>query len=435
MIEAIQQYFFSCSITVLTAIYMIKCILKYEDKIIRASSIITILIMIILSIANFIYIDDHLRFFVSTLYTVICANIIFKTQIHKIATAVICEQLILFLSELIYMLVIILILNIDTTVLFSNFQGTLITNLLVSVIALILIKIKPIKILCNKIINYIDKIKQKNKYVLVLVFIITLNVLLVIMYFNSKNLTMVIINVVFMIIYSYVAYLLLNEKNQNIKFQEENKSLLDNLNEYEKMLDYQRVSSHENKNQLLVIKGMVNKNNKKLHNYIDEVINEKRADNETLYTKAKRIPSGGLQGLVYQKMLRMQDENINIDLNVSSEVRKINLSDFNAKVNYDICRVICIIIDNAVDETLKVKDKEISISMYKEEDTFVIEVANKCKDLPDLEKIDNKGYTTKETGHGYGLCLLKDICDQNKDMTNERMIVGDIFLQVIKIKM
>lgn len=227
----------------------------------------------------------------------------------------------------------------------------------------------------------------------------------------------------------------MNEKNENIKFKEENKNLLDNLNEYEKMLDYQRVANHENKNQLLVIKSMINKNNKKLHGYIDEVIKEKREDNETLYTKAKRIPSGGLQGLIYQKMLHMQEESINIDLNVSTEIRKINFSSLNTKTNYDICRIVGIIIDNAVDETLKIEDREISISMYKEDNEFIIEVSNKCKDLPDLDKIDNKGYTTKEKGHGYGLSLLKDICDNNKDIVNERKIVGNIFQQIIKIKM
>jgi len=434
MIEAIQQYFLPCMINILTVVYVLYKILK-PNQIFKVKNIIIVLALIFLSIINFIYIEDFVRFFTSTLYIIILSKFMFKEPLHKIATAVIMEQMILFISELIYMLIIILVMNFNGNSLFEHIQGTIMTNLLICIIAILLINIKSINKIYDKIIKYMEKIKHKNKYLLVFIFFLTINILIVIMYISSNNLTMVIINVVFMLIYSSVVYLLLNEKNQNIIVKEENKNLLDNLNEYEKMLDYQRVSSHENKNQLLVIKGMVNKNNKKLHNYIDEVINEKRADNETLYTKAKRIPSGGLQGLVYQKMLRMQDENINIDLNVSSEVRKINLSDFNAKVNYDICRVIGIIIDNAVDETLKVEDKEISISMYKEDNEFIIEVANKCKELPNLEKIDNKGYTTKSAGHGYGLSLLKDICENNKAIINERKIVGNIFFQIIKIKM
>ena len=43
-------------------------------------------------------------------------------------------------------------------------------------------------------------------------------------------------------------------------------------------------------------------------NYINDV----KEDSETLFAKAKRIPTGGLQGLIYQKMLYMQSKNINV---------------------------------------------------------------------------------------------------------------------------
>lgn len=435
MIDILTNNVLPCAINILTVVYILKKILGSNKKLINLKDFITIIFLIVLSIFNFIYIDSSVRILTSTLFIFICSIIIFHEPIHKTFTAVVLEQVILFVSELMYALVIIIFLKFDNFLLAEKAQGTFLTTIFICIMAIILSKIKIINKTCNRIMNYMDKIKQKNKYVLAFIFLITLNVLLSVIYVNSQNISMVVINVIFIIIYSYIIYLLLNEKNQNIIVKEENKNLLDNLHEYEKMLDYQRVANHENKNQLLVIKSMINKNNKKLQNYIDEVIKEKREDNETLYTKAKRIPSGGLQGLIYQKMLRMQDKNINIDLNISTEVRKVDFSKLNARTNYDICRSIGIIIDNAVDETLKVKDKEISISMYKDDNEFVIEIANKCKDLPDLDKIDNKGYTTKEKGHGYGLTLLKEICDANKDIINERKIVGNIFLQIIKIKM
>lgn len=434
MVEAIQEYFLPCLINMVTVIYINKKILNCKLEL-NIKNCVWIMLLVLSSIINFVYINNFARFLISTIYIMFFSKLIFKRSLYKTIFSVVIEQIILFISELIYALLIIVFLKFDSTLLASIAQGSLITNLIISIIAIILINIKWIKKLSNKIINYIDKIKQKNKYILALIFIITLNILLAVTYVNSNNLIMVIANVIMITVYSYILYLLLNEKNENLKFREENKNLLDNLNEYEKMLDYQRVNNHENKNQLLVIKSMVNKSNKKLQSYIDEIIKETREDNEILYTKAKRIPSGGLQGLVYQKMLSMQEKNINIDLNVSTEVRKINLSNLSAKTNYDICRAIGIIIDNAMEETVKIKNKEISISMYKDEDYFVIEVANKCKELPDLNKIDNKGYTTKEKGHGYGLSLLKNICDGNKDIINERKIIGDIFIQIIKIKM
>ena len=73
-----------------------------------------------------------------------------------------------------------------------------------------------------------------------------------------------IVAVLFIILYSIIMFIFLFEKNKNIIYIKENKILIDNLNEYEKMLDYQRVNNHENKNQLLVIKSMIEKKDKKL---------------------------------------------------------------------------------------------------------------------------------------------------------------------------
>ena len=434
MLDIIRNNLLPCTLNVITVIYLLSKILKNKFDFKDYKNYFAFVLLIVLSIVNFIYVQSFLRFFISTIYTILCAKIMFSDKIYKTVTAVILEQVLIFLSELIYMLFMIVIFKIDDLAIFGTIVGSLIPNVLICSTAVLLVNTQLVKIITDKLMGFMEKIKQKNKYILTLFVIITLNVLLAIIYITSKNLIMVIINVVFIFAYSYIVYSLLNEKNLNVKFKEENEFLIENLNEYEKMLDYQRVTNHENKNQLLVIKTMVNKNNKKIHAYLDEIIEEKREDDEILYASAARIPSGGLQGLVYQKMLYSKENNININLNVSNDVRKINMSKLDAKTNFDICRIIGVFIDNAIEETMKLEDKEISISMYKEGKNFIIEIGNKCKQIPNLQKIDNKGYTTKEKGHGYGLSLVKEICEKSKDIKNERKIVGNIFFQIIKIR-
>ena len=44
-------------------------------------------IMVVLSILNFFYVEAFARFFVSTLYTIICAKAIFSDKMHKVITA------------------------------------------------------------------------------------------------------------------------------------------------------------------------------------------------------------------------------------------------------------------------------------------------------------------------------------------------------------
>lgn len=429
----LKQYFIPCLATIMVAIYMIEKIINVRHIKMDLKNTLVILIMCALSILNFMYIDNYIRFFISTLYTIVCSKIIFNVKFSKIVMPVILEQILLFLSELIYMLILILILYPNNALNFEYIQGSYLTTLVICALSIVLISIKPIYNLILSIVSYTEKINQQNKYIIALILIITLNFLLLIIYISSQNIIMVIINVVLIVVYSFIMYLLLNEKYQNIKYKEENQVLIQNLNEYEKMLDYQRISNHENKNQLLVIKSIASKNNKKLHEYIDEIINYKREDDENLYTMTKRIPSGGLQGLIYQKLLLMQDKNIVFDLNVSRDVRKIDLYNLDSKTNYDICRSIGIILDNAIEEVINNGKPELAISMYKD-DYFIIEIANKCNEMPDFSKIDNKGFTTKKGGHGYGLALLKEICNYNPKIINERKIIDDIFIQIIKIK-
>lgn len=435
MIELIKIHFLPTLISILTALYLEKRILNKSINLNYIKLSLIIFIDIFLFMFNYIYTSGFVRFFCSTIILTCSFSLIFNEKIHRSFNATIIQQLFLFVGELICA-IIFLIFDINILSLSIN-EGLylLLINSIILLIAIILCNLKPIKYIYNKIMSYLDQMEGLKKYFLALFLILTLNILITLIYFNEDNFLIIITNTMFVIIYSGIMYSLISEKSENIKFKMQNQMLLDNLNEYEKMLDYQRVSNHENKNQLLVIKGLISKTNKKAIQYIDEVINDSKEDNETLFSKAKRIPAGGLQGLIYQKMLYMQNNNINVQLDVSKSLKKLDFSNISTKTNYDICRMAGIIIDNAIDETVKLENKEIAISLYKDDNLFIIEVSNYFEDLPDLTKINNKGYTTKGKNHGYGLSLLKKIEEENKDIINETKITKDIFSQLIKIQM
>ena len=170
--------------------------------------------------------------------------------------------------------------------------------------------------------------------------------------------------------------------------------------------------------------------------YIDQIITEQRAYNEKLYMKAKRLPSGGMQGIVYQKMVVMNEKGINVDLDISRNIKNIDFTKMNSKLNYDICRILGVLLDNAIEETetLEQKPKEINISMYAEEQQLIMEVSNYFEQQPELDKIDEKGYTTKSKGHGYGLSLVKEIITNNEYIDMERFITNGIFTQSVRVK-
>lgn len=422
-------------INILTGIYIL---IKISGKKINLKDYkfyLYTLIFWILSIFNVIFVDYYFRIMVSTVLFSIYTKNVFNINMQKSIVIVIIEQLIMFGSEMMVSLFFVIFFENAMEFLLETNFGSLLGNLFISFLAIIISNFKFIKKQAQKIYEYIFNIEIRIRYFMFILLIITLNVLMAIIYFDSSSFKEQIINLGFIFIYSAILYYALNEKNENIKFKSKNKALMGNLSDYEKMLDYQRVANHENKNQLLVIKSMIEKKNKKVVEYINEVVKDKKEDNEVLLSMAKKIPEGGLQGIVYQKMLIMEEFNIKIDLKVGRNVRKLNFSDLDSKLSYDICRILGIFLDNAIEEVKTIDEKKLGVSFYLEEDKLIIDISNPFKEMPELDKIDLKGYTTKGDGHGYGLPLVKEIINKNPNLYNERSIVKNIFSQKLQIKM
>lgn len=436
MLEAIKMYFLPCLINIITAIYISSRILKHEIDYLSPKLYFVIFILIIMAIFNFIFIGDFFRLIFIT-FVIFCGNyVLFKDNIKTTIIISLLEQLIAIVSEILFAVFIMQFLNANNENIITNYYGNTYANIAIAVIMIAISKLKIIEKIYIKLLKITTKIDYDTLVISSLVLFVTINAVVFVTYSSSNITKIFVINIFFLTIYCIIFFISMNEKSINMKFQKENEILLSNLNEYEKMLDYQRVNNHENKNQLLVIKSMIEKNSSNVTEYIEEIIKEKREDNEIVYNKAKRIPSGGLQGLIYQKMLIMQEKNIDIDLDIHKEVRKIDFGNLSPKMNYDICRIAGILIDNAIEETIKFnnKDREIIISMYVDE-WFIIEISNRIMNDIDLSKIYDVGYTSKDRGHGYGLSLLKKIVTENENIINEVKIINNIFTQIIKIKM
>ena len=391
------------------------------------------LIFVIFSILIFIYVSNYLRLIVNFLFLLILSIILFKRKVSKLIIGTLFVQFTMCISELI-ILVLILPIYATNSLIFLKLRGNFILNIIITLISIILINDKRYINLLKSIENFIYNINSKSIYLILLFFVISLNLILAVTYFSQNFVIIFFVNIFFINIYTIILYMVLMEKNSNIKFKIENEALMKNLNEYEKMLDYQRVANHENKNQLLIIKIMIGKSDKKLIEYINEIIKDKREDNEELYSKVKKLPTGGLQGIIYQKMLIMEENEIRVFLSIDKRIKNIDFSLIDIKTNYDLCRIIGIFLDNAIDESKKVEKKEININIYFDK-YFIIEISNYFEGNLDVEKIYNKGYSTKGKGHGYGLTLVKNIIEQNKNIINENKIEKNIFTQIIKIKM
>ena len=395
---------------------------------------ISIFLMSFLAISNYIFVNAFLRMIVVMCLFFICNYLIYERKFFETVVNVIFSHFLLTLSDVISALFVIVLLKKNVSVLREDIFLTSCGNFLTSFIFLIMCRFSIIKIFYYKLLDVVSKIKYKYLIVVCLLMMISLNFLMAVIYYKVNFVFIFIINSFLIVIYSYIIYYSLNEKNKNIIVQAENDSLMDSLHQYEDMVDRQRVDNHENKNQLLIIKNMIKKNDKDVVKYIDTIVKDKKEDDEVLYTRVKTIPSGGLQGIIYQKMLTMKDDKILFSLDVSRDVRKIDMDSLSMDDNYKLCKIIGVFLDNAIEESRNIKDKCIMISLYIDENDLIIDISNRFNNEIDIDKIDDEGYTTKGDGHGYGLSLVKKIVAESNIFENERIVKKDIFKQIIKVK-
>lgn len=436
ILTLICNKFLLCVVNVAAVLYVISVILNKKIDFKNYKTYLIIFCLIILLILNFLLVNDLVRILISTIIVGFANYLLFNENIKTTITSTLLEQIISILPEIVYAISIIVILGADGHTIINKFYGESFSVIIISLIAVLIVNVKPLKKILAKLIELSQKLKFNHIAISALLFIIVINILLVVVYHELDILSLMILNLLFIFIYGIIIYNSFLDKNNMTKMQAENKALLNNLEEYEKMLDYQRVANHENKNQLLIVRSLLKENeNSDALNYVNEVLDDKKDDNDVLFGRAKKIPSGGLQGIVYQKMLVMNDKNIKPILDVSNSVKKFKLENLDTKLNYDICRIVGVFLDNSIEETEKLDEREIMLSMYEQSNDLVIEISNKFKNVPDLERLEEKGYSTKGKGHGYGLSLVNDIVNNNNQIINEKGITRNIFTQKLIVKM
>ena len=407
----------------------------YEDNISWSNSKIYVvsIFMIIFGLINYFYNFVFVRIIVLMVFLFFTNKIIFNKDYKKTVLSTILAELLLTVADLLFGLVVLCINGFDINKI-TMFYGTLLANVTGLIISISLANLKIVKKIYDFLLDLVELVKQKKVILFALLIIISLNLLLAMIYFKLNTYYIFFINIVLIVIYSYVVVKNLETSSRNEVIKTENESLMDSLHQYEDMVDRQRVDNHENKNQLLIIKNMIKKNDKDVVKYIETIVKDQMEDDEALYTRVMTIPSGGLQGIIYQKMLVMKDDHIKFSLDVGRGVREIELNKLSMDDNYRLCKIVGVLLDNAIEESRKIDDKCIMISLFVDEGDLVIEVSNKFKGKIDVDKLDESGYTTKGDGHGYGLSLVKKILSETDVFENERSIKRNVFKQIIKIK-
>lgn len=387
-----------------------------------------------LLLINFFFVSGFVRIIIVILSLFIVYNFLFKKNVDIIIILSFFTEILMMIAELIFLLLLTVITTPNVNSLVRFHSGTLITNIIISIIAILLG--------CNKITRKIfDSISLKYKQISGYRFVIIMSVLLITIniifgyFYKSVNIVyIIIINALISSVYFFICFKFLKTENEYSKINDKYNNTLNSLKEYEDILDVYRVSSHENKNQLLMIRNMILKEEKGIPEYIDKIIDNKIKDDEKLMFDTNKIPAGGLRAVVYSKLLVMKDEKIDFKLIVDRKVRTVELIELGEDLMLDVCRVTGVFLDNAIEEVRNNDNKKIIVELFTDEDKLCIKISNNFSGSINIEKMYDKGYTTKSNGHGYGLSLVKEILDKNNKLSNLTSVEKDMFTQLLEIK-
>lgn len=399
---------------------------------IKIKKVYAIILIILLASSNFLSFTVQYQI-VTTLITFLLSIIVFKLIFNLKLVQSIISVCILFVvltvGDLICSLIFVAFFDVVTVR--SNIFLMLTCNVVVAIFACIISCIPPIK---NGINKFIEKTSNYERFNRIIFLILSIIVISIILYIMSKNFNFIleyIIAICILIILFILFIVLIQENNNNVQLSNKYDMLFEYVQNFEDIIESNHLLNHEYKNQLATIRHISSK--KEINQYIDNILNCNMNVSDDLTMQLKFIPKGGLKGLLYYKLLLAKNRNLNVNVDISKEVKndlKL-LNDTQLKI---LSNVLGIYFDNAIEAAEETNLKELSLEIYKISNSISIVIANSIKDNIDLSLINKKGYSSKGTGRGNGLYYSEKLLSNTSDIYTESQVLEKYFIKKVIIK-
>lgn len=199
------------------------------------------------------------------------------------------------------------------------------------------------------------------------------------------------------------------------------------------MVDGVRTLKHDYNNIMQALSGYVStKQYDKLEEHIKKVLQECNVVNNFSVITPELFNEPAIYGIMGAKYFLAVDKDITVDLDVTCDFTKICFS------MPELSRILGILLDNAMEATEKAKQKYIRFEAKydKRKNADVIKVINTYDTSIniDLDKIYEKGVSSKKVKSGIGLWEVKKLVKKNKSSQIFATIEGGKFVQNLIIE-
>lgn len=216
-----------------------------------------------------------------------------------------------------------------------------------------------------------------------------------------------------------------NEYNL-IKFDEQ---LAMYIKENEKLMFELRRFRHNTLNILYGLNGFIEtKNWDGLKNYFSEIQEQVKVIKDNNPFSIEKIKNLPVRGLLTAKLVAAQKSNIAMHVEVDSDIKL----DGKFMKDIDLCEVLGIYLDNAIEAAGQAANKRVSICAFEDNECISIIIENTYKDMPDLSR-NKANRLTNGMERGLGLKLSEKIIGQYENVLHNTFVYQQIVIQELHI--
>lgn len=409
-----------------------------NEKFTKKKIAITVIIIIAYSIGyNFIYynVSNSMRGIINFAINTLIFKFLFNFKLFKAIFVSFLHSILLLASEMLCLIILFFFTNINNGYIYNIMAGGIIGNVLVCTVFIFLAIAlrKPLKKLLSSRVTQNTRIIT---YIILTICCIAFFFFFAITGMNNSNTKSFFIGSFAIIVFITILFSFIKQNIKNERLTKEYDNLIDFVKEYEMIIENQRIDRHENKNTLVNIKSKLIDKSKRndIIEYIDSILKEKTTFSKEKYAKLGYLPSNGLKGLFYYKIDRAENIGIKVSISIPKDVSKSLLYDLKGNDYKELCKILGVYLDNAIEASIISDDKNIGIEIYNRQDYVSVIISNSyCGEIDEVS-INKTGYSTKGSGRGYGLSLVNKIIKSNPIFENETNVTPKLYIQKLTIK-
>lgn len=280
-------------------------------------------------------------------------------------------------------------------------------------------------------LDLVYSMDKKDKFLLVASSILVFSVIILQLVIGCLNNISAITNIIFCFVYFFA---LLNSVYKSCKMHELSNYLKQSNSHnchLQKLYDNTRAFKHDFGNIVQAIGGYIDKNDMDgLKVYYSQLFGDFEKLNNLSILNPEVINNSAIYQIISSKYNRATKLGIDFYIDVFLDLNTLNM-----KI-YEFSRVLGILLDNAIEAASECEEKVIHVELRKDSkrNRKLLIVENTCRNKNiDIERIFEKGFSSKIHNTGLGLWEVRQILKKNKNLNLYTHSNDTMFVQQLEI--